>query len=871
MIKINNINEEKMLSLSGLLHDIGKFMQRAEIENENNFDKKGFEEDKKLFAVFKNGYFSYIHAAYTAYFLDNFLNINNNELKSKIIDLSASHHKSKNNIISKADIYSASMDRIVDDENLDAEDLEKLEKIYGNKNTYKKIRQQSIFDKVHLYKKYDKGNINEKLKGKNKIELEKIDYETLEKIFPKFIESDELIPKEGNLLTDKYNYLWDEFLKEYKEISKIENFDTFYSQLSYLLQKYTSNIPSSTINYPDISLYDHLRTTAAIASCLSNKNNKFILLEGDISGIQKFIFKITDSEDKSKVAKRLRGRSFYIWLLTEVIAKYIIRYFDLTISNILYSGGGKFQIILPEKLNRNDEEIYVSKELKVLEYSINKWLSEKFDGLISIVFGILIEDFNILDKRTERSYSDLLYEMNNKLQEKKLQKYVNEIISEEEFFVNQKEKQEEIKKCKICGVKLKTNENSICKECQIHEGIGTHLAKGNKVIIFSKSDIKFDNEEIKNLVKIDFDEFGKVYIARNEKLEKNIIIKVMNDENLLDILKVNNTKNEKIKGFKFLGDTVPKAKEKISKEDFEDLEFEIEKGAPLTFEAISKLSIGDKKLGILKMDVDNLGMIFAMGFEKDNSNSEKSISRIASLSRNFDLFFGGYLNKICDKIFEIWKNEVKNLEDQKLMNIASKITNIFYITYSGGDDLFIVGPWDYTIELALEIRNELKRFTGYNPNIEISGGIAIVKNKYPISNAAEIAEENLEKSKNLSTQKGMINVFDTSLSWEEKEINGVKYKKFEDVLNKAKEYTKLVRNDSINRGLIYYIYMLNKEYCDKRKNVSPLYIPKLFYKVYRTTEKSLADKIIDDLIAKEYFKEFKFIGSYILEKTRGGM
>ncbi|NUU99998.1 hypothetical protein XO12_07805 [Marinitoga sp. 1154] len=866
-MKNNNINEEKILSLSGLLHDIGKFMQRAEIENEDNFDKNGFEEDKNLFAVFKNGYYGYLHTAYTAYFIDKYIKDVN--LKRKILEISASHHK-VDNIISKADKYSASMDRIVDDESLDAESLEKLEKIYGNENTYKKIRQQSIFDKVDLYKKYDKGNFNEELKGKNKIELEKIDYENLEEIFPKFIESEELIPKEGNLLTDKYNYLWNEFLKEYKEITKIENFDTFYNQLSYLLQKYTSNIPSSTINYPDISLYDHLRTTAAIASCLTNKNDKFILLEGDISGIQKFIFKITDSEDKSKVAKRLRGRSFYIWLLTEVIAKYIISYFDLTISNILYSGGGKFQILLPKKLNRNDKEIDISKELKVLEYSINKWLSEKFDGLISIVFGILVEDFNILDKRTERSYSDLLYRMNNKLQEKKLQKYANEIISEEDFFVNQKEKKEPIKKCRICGIKLKDNEEYICKECQIHEKLGTHLAKDNKIIIFSKSDIKIDNKEIKNLVKVDFDKFGKVYITRNEDLEKNII-KVMSDENLLDILKVNNTKNEIIKGFKFIGDTVPKAKEKISKENLEDLEFEIEKESPLTFEAISKLSIGDKKLGILKMDVDNLGMIFAMGFEKNKNNSEKSISRIASLSRNFDLFFGGYLNKICDKVFENWKKEVKKLEDQKLTNIVSKITNIFYITYSGGDDLFIVGPWDYTIELALEIRNELKRFTGYNPNIEISGGIAIVKNKYPISNAAEIAEEYLEKSKNLSTQKGMINVFNTSLSWEEKEINGVKYKKFEDVLNKAKKYTELVRNDSINRGLIYYIYMLNKEYCDERKNVNPLYIPKLFYKVYRTTEKSLADKIIEDLVTNEYFKEFKFIGSYILEKTRGGV
>ena len=41
------------------------------------------------------------------------------------------------------------------------------------------------------------------------------------------------------------------------------------TQLYYLLEKYLWCVPAQTTNYiPDISLFDHAKTTAAIALCL---------------------------------------------------------------------------------------------------------------------------------------------------------------------------------------------------------------------------------------------------------------------------------------------------------------------------------------------------------------------------------------------------------------------------------------------------------------------------------------------------------------------------------------------------------------------------------------------------------------------------
>jgi len=52
------------------------------------------------------------------------------------------------------------------------------------------------------------------------------------------------------------------------------------------LLKYTGNIVSSTVNLPDVSLFDHLKTTAAIATCLYDvaEAKKFaIIYKKDIS------------------------------------------------------------------------------------------------------------------------------------------------------------------------------------------------------------------------------------------------------------------------------------------------------------------------------------------------------------------------------------------------------------------------------------------------------------------------------------------------------------------------------------------------------------------------------------------------------------
>ena len=143
------------------------------------------------------------------------------------------------------------------------------------------------------------------------------------------------------------------------ELSKIDN----ETQLYFLLEKYLWCVPAQTTNYiPDLSLFDHAKTTAAIALCLHDEYNEgyltsrslekmaennekhFMLINGDVSGIQDFIFNIPSKG----AAKTLKGHSVYISLLTDVLTRYLTKELNLKEANILYNGGGNFYILAPK-------------------------------------------------------------------------------------------------------------------------------------------------------------------------------------------------------------------------------------------------------------------------------------------------------------------------------------------------------------------------------------------------------------------------------------------------------------------------------------------------------------------------------------------
>ncbi len=154
-----------------------------------------------------------------------------------------------------------------------------------------------------------------------------------------------------------------------------------------------------------------------------------------------------------------------------------------------------------------------------------------------------------------------------------------------------------------------------------------------------------------------------------------------------------------------------------------------EEGLPISFDRLCK---GDdlKRLGILRMDVDNLGSIFCSGV----SSNKNSFSRYAALSRNLGWFFSGYLNTL-------WK-------EYQLST---------FIVYSGGDDLFVVGDWSDVLKLGTRIQEDFSKFTCKNPSLTLSGGLVLVGPKYPIKRGAADSEAAEKAAKSYRFVDGMDN------------------------------------------------------------------------------------------------------------------
>ena len=71
--------------------------------------------------------------------------------------------------------------------------------------------------------------------------------------------------------------------------------------------------------------------------------NAFMLVSGDVSGIQDFLYTIP-----SKGAlKSLRGRSFYLEIMLENFIDVLLEDLGLARTNLLYSGGGHFYLLAP--------------------------------------------------------------------------------------------------------------------------------------------------------------------------------------------------------------------------------------------------------------------------------------------------------------------------------------------------------------------------------------------------------------------------------------------------------------------------------------------------------------------------------------------
>jgi len=213
----------------------------------------------------------------------------------------------------------------------------------------------------------------------------------------------------------------------------IEGHKGLINTLYYLLMKDTLFVPSAVFGaiMPDLSLYAHLTTTAAIArASLKTKDERYGLLRVDLSGIQSFITKFTRT---AKATTFMRGRSLLVELIQRAVARYLVEQLDLADSNIIVITGGQVELIVPsgihEVVNRIrsildnfaleelNGELYVSLAYEEIPYKLGT--VKGFKDL----YLLLDPDYEIKGKDADISFVSIMYKLSKELNRRKFKRY----------------------------------------------------------------------------------------------------------------------------------------------------------------------------------------------------------------------------------------------------------------------------------------------------------------------------------------------------------------------------------------------------------------------------------------------------------------
>lgn len=681
------------LVLGGLLHDVGKFSQRAHAPAEGlSGEALGME---SLICPLQDGYYTHRHVLYTAQFvLGDLPFLPDGMGRERLTHLAAWHHRPSSpeeQIIAEADRLSSGME------------WEEDEDSPSGRGAFRKVRLRAVVNEI---------NLTGQAPG-----VWAHDFALLDpaRAFP----SDRY--GQSNDLTAEYRALWDSFLTEWSR-NRLSDPWAFANRALSVLERYTWCIPSATNAYPDISLFDHLKTTAAIAACLAltqpDCEEPFLLVAGELGGIQKYLFDIRTGP--GGLARRLRSRSLFISLVTENTLHRILRQLELPLTNCIFSAGGHFTLLLPnnqaarETLQRTSETLaeWTRKELGCQLHPHLASLPVKREAL---------QDFGgTLERLRER----LEQEKARPLQEVLLG---NEGWAEESFALDALRVAEEASLCASCQRRagrlrlVQDREVVICEHCHDDAEMGRRLVNASYIAFSEKpgrlpfgSSWFFQKEdEIPPEAYLAFDLDG----GSGELPHKPVV-------------------------GRYLARFVPRD----------------EDGSVTEFGKLETRARGRQALAYLKADVDNLGLVFREGF-RGEERDRRSISRMATLSRSLELFFSGYIQRLAEQ------------------------SGCVYTIYSGGDDLLLVGPWDEMVGFALQLREDFHRYTCGNPSWSLSAGLVLVGSKTPVLTATAEADECLEAAKHTSgpgilpwplpamTQEGdrpsknRLVAFGTSLPW----------------------------------------------------------------------------------------------------------
>ncbi|MFZ2124910.1 MAG: type III-A CRISPR-associated protein Cas10/Csm1 [Rhodoferax sp.] len=776
------------VALAAYLHDLGKFAERARIE----VPIDALDAHKTQYCPFhtidkggKNGYHSHVHAAYTGLAFDvveqtapdlikgdmhPFINraqlqVDDTRTTDSLINAAAAHHKPDTFlqwIIATADRVASGFERD-EFEKYNAAKDENAETQTG-KNHYQ-ARQLSLFEQIRIDGAPQKFTVKD-LKWRYPLQAL-----SPTSIFPQLREQCE--PGDDGPAQAQYKQLWQDFLIALKSIPAAHrsNWPLWLDHFDTAWLTFTHAIPAATAfgTKPEVSLYDHSKTTAALATALwrwheaEGKTNavaaqalakgnrgedvhieKLLLIQGDFFGIQDFIF-AEGSQTNKAAAKLLRGRSFQVSLFTELAALKVLDALSLPPTSQIINAAGKFLIVAP-----NTGEVRA--QLAQVRADINQWFLQHSFGLAGL--GLIGKPASCNDL-LKGNFKTLMQGLFAALEKAKLQRFDLTVVSNPVFTVAYPHGICQYND-KLPADKLEGNNKASSALSRDQIKLGSALTREDRLLIVR------DPAELSggNLSRLEVSVFGYgVIFTKSEEVTGKFgaLAKDGNLQRCWDFSLPVNLTDTLWNGYarRFINAYVPhfseldlqtssKYRGLEGEVEWDDLRFGI--GKTLNHIACEDRQPksdrvddasqwqGQTALMTLKGDVDNLGTIFQQGL------SEPTFAKMAALSRQMNAFFAIWLPAFCAK-------EFPNT----------------YTVFAGGDDFFLIGPWHSTQQLAARMATEFKTYVAHNEKITFSAGMVMTKPGQPIHTLATQAEEALGAAK--GSDKNAVVVYGERVRW----------------------------------------------------------------------------------------------------------
>lgn len=481
-------------------------------------------------------------------------------------------------------------------------------------------------------------------------------------------------------------------------LSAIEFTEEYAPSVLNLVEATMSFMPSSTnmLEVADISLYDHMKLTAAYACSILQyaeekgiadyektfkngansfyKKQSFMLIGFRLEGVQDFIYTIT-----SKGAhKQLRSRAFYVEMMSQWFVDSFLKKSGLTRANVLYSDTEHGYIIVG---NTNDNRNFIAETQK----DFNDFLLENFGVKLYMAVGTAgFSASQVIMENSSDEYTNIFREIDFILDKNSKNRYqASEILK-----LNKAGKKDG-RECAVChSTGNMVDGQNKCELCEKLENFSTNIQKQEFFVI---------NDDSNGLP---VSKNAYLSTVTEDEVKKGEVQGRIYAKNRLDTGHMQET-HIWVGDYSMTNDYNSYAKRKWTKDE-------------------NGNSIGIKRLGALMIDVDDLYAGFLSGFKIQGEGKYTTMSRYATLSRRLQSFFKLYLNNFA--------------EDKELS-----------IIYSEGDDVFAIGAWDDILDFVQDVYDYFKKWT--DGKMTFSAGVALVESKTPINVIARETKALLDKAK----------------------------------------------------------------------------------------------------------------------------